>query len=88
MSDTLTLLLQNFDIKKMKGFCNVSDCMAKPSKIALFREFHLKKQVVRDLGKFYICEHHINKAQSLLKALNAITMKDGKVVRLEVKEGW
>jgi len=78
------LLLQNFDVKKLNG-CSVFDCKAKPTKSVLYRAFHLKKHVVKDLGKFYLCEKHLEKAKNLLKELNSISIKEWSMIRADVK---
>ncbi len=77
------LLLKNFDVKKLNG-CSVHECKAKPSKSILYRAFHLKKHVVKDLGKFYLCEAHLEKAKDLIKEMNSISMKDWNMVRADV----
>lgn len=77
------LLLQNFDVKKLNG-CSVHECKAQPSKSVLYRAFHLKKHVVKDLGKFYLCDEHLQKAKDLLKQMNSISMKNFNMVRVNI----
>lgn len=85
MSDVINLILQNFDIKKMENNCNINDCEEKPELSILFKETQLKKQKNRDLAKIYICKKHLNKIEYLLKQMNKISIKEGKVVKTEIK---
>jgi hypothetical protein len=80
--ETLQVITNEFDFRKMKKFCNVPECFAKPEKGFIIEEIELKKQKKRELAKIYVCKEHFDKVKNVVRKLNESSVKKGKIIRI------
>jgi len=68
MENEMKIILNMFDIRKLKLRCNEPNCENKPKKEVLIYEQTIRRGK-KNLASLYLCNHHLNRPNELIKKL-------------------
>ena len=74
MDEKMKIVLEKFDIVRMKDLCNVPDCNKKPEKEIIIYQITLKRRP-KPLVSLYLCKNHVEMAKDLVKKFREMDPK-------------
>ncbi len=74
MDEKMRIVLERFDIVRMKSRCNLKECNKEPTKEVTIYQVLINRRP-KPLVSLYVCDEHVENAEKLVKEFRNIDSK-------------